>query len=215
MIAIYNATDKFMLKQMISENEVSYYARANSLTNMWCFVLTAIITSVTPNIINHFKNKSPQYEKRNRQLYAVIFYVSVAVAIVLTLASNWIIGFLYEPEFMPSAKPLKVLPWLTAFSYLGVARNVWVVCEGKQNYLKWLYLIAAVGNVGLNFIFIPMWGATGAAFASVITQILTAIIIPLFIKPLRPNARLMLEGIILKDVFPSRKKKKEDTNDAD
>ena len=78
--------------------------------------------------------------------------------------------------------------------------------------LKYLYFLAAVGNVGLNFIFIPILGATGAAIASVITQVLTAIIIPMFIKPLRANGIMMLEGIMLKGVFSKKKRKQEEVD---
>ena len=59
-------------------------------------------------------------------------------------------------------------------------------------------------NVMLNVIFIPLWGASGAAVASLVTQICTSIVLPFFIKDLRPNAKLMLEAIILKDVFDKK-----------
>ena len=215
MISVYNATDKLMLKHMVSQAEVGFYSRANSLCTMWCFVLAAIITSVTPNIIKHFKAKNPEYQTRNRQLYCVVFYVSVLVSLIFTFLGKWIISILYTPEYLPAYKPLQVLTWLTGFSYLGVARNVWVVCEEKQKYLKWLYLVAAISNVGLNIAFIPLWGAVGAAVASVITQALTAIVVPLFIKPLRPNAKMMLEAIVFKGVFKRKNTIKEGTNDAD
>ena len=61
-----------------------------------------------------------------------------------------------------------------------------------------MYVFAAILNVGLNIVFIPMWGASGAATASLITQICTSIILPLLIKDIRPNAKLMLEAIVLK-----------------
>ena len=73
--------------------------------------------------------------------------------------------------------------------------------EGKQRYLKYMYLGAAILNVPLNALLIPMWGASGAAFASLITQIFTSIILPLFFKEMRPNAKLMLDAILLKGVF--------------
>lgn len=212
MVAIYNATDKLMLKQMISEAEVGYYARANSICTMWCFVLSAIITSVSPNIMRLHRKNNELYKKRNRQLYAVVFYVSAVVSVLFLLLADFIIPLLYGKAYAPAATPLKVLTWLTAFSYLGVARNIWIVCEQKQKYLKYLYFLAAVGNVGLNFIFIPILGATGAAIASVITQVLTAIIIPMFIKPLRANGIMMLEGIMLKGVFSKKKRKQEEVD---
>ena len=68
---------------------------------------------------------------------------------------------------------MQVITWYTAFSYLGVARGAWVVCEGKQKYLTPLYIGSALVNVALNFLLIPCWGATGAAVASLLTQIST------------------------------------------
>jgi Na+-driven multidrug efflux pump len=88
-----------------------------------------------------------------------------------------------------------------AFSFLGVARNAWIVSEGKQRYLKYMYLSAAIINVLLNAVFIPYMGAAGAALASLITQVFTSIILPSFFKGMRPNAKLMIEAILLKDVF--------------
>ena len=94
-----------------------------------------------------------------------------------------------------------MVTWYTAFSYLGVARNAWIVCKNSQKYLKYIYFSAAVINVLLNLLFIPILGATGAALASLITQIFTSIILPFFYKDLRENSKLMLEAILLKGVF--------------
>ena len=53
----------------------------------------------------------------------------------------------------------------------------------------------------LNFALIPLWGTTGAAIASLITQIASAIVIPALIPALRDNVRLMLEAVFLKDIW--------------
>ncbi|MBE7061164.1 MAG: hypothetical protein E7382_01345, partial [Clostridiales bacterium] len=82
----------------------------------------------------------------------------------------------------------------------------------KQKYLKYMYIPAIIINVGLNFLFIPPMGAAGAALASLITQVFTSIVLPMFIKDLRPNAKLMLEAIVLKDVFNKEKRKGENTD---
>ena len=74
------------------------------------------------------------------------------------------------------------------------------MCENKQKYLKYIYVGAAVMNVIMNLIFIPIWGTSGAAAASLLTQIATSIILPFFIKALRPNTKLMLQAILLKNI---------------
>lgn len=138
---------------------------------------------------------------RNRQLYAIVFYVSFFVSTFICIFGDLAIRILYGAEYAPAGTPLKIVTWYTAFSYLGVARNAWIVCENRQKYLKYLYAAAAIVNVLLNALMIPSMGAVGAALASLITQISTSIVLPLLLKPLRPNAKLMLEAIFLRNVF--------------
>lgn len=207
MVSIYGHTDKLMLKQMLSETQVGYYATATAICAMWTFVLSAIIDSMYPTIVNAFKKDQETFERRNRQLYAIVFYVSVFVSVVFLLLGQFVIKILYGDEFMPAVLPLKIVTWYTAFSFLGVARSSWMVCNNKQKYLKYMYIPAIIINVALNYLFIPSMGAAGAALASLITQMFTSIILPLFIKDLRPNAKLMLEAIILKDTLPKREKR--------
>lgn len=201
MVALYGQTDKLMLKQMLGETEVGYYAAATALNNMWVFVLAAVIDSVYPTIMRLHGKDQVAFERKNRQLYAIVFYLSVTVSLGFVLLGRPIVTLLYGQAYLPAVAPLTMITWYTAFSYLGVARNAWIVCENKQKYLKYMYLCAAVLNVCLNWVLIPGMRATGAALASLITQICTSIILPLAFREMRPNAKLMLEAIRLKGVF--------------
>ena len=204
MGSIYGQTDKLMLKQLLDTSEVGYYSTAIHLCNMWCFILAAIINSMYPSIMEAHNTNEEKFEKLNRQLYAIIFYVSIFVSLCFCLFGGLAIKILYGKSFLPAVAPLKIITWYTAFSYLGVARNAWLVCKNKQKYLVKTYFFAAIINVALNFVFIPLMGASGAALASLITQIFTGILLPLLIKELRENAILMLKAISLKDVFPKK-----------
>lgn len=200
MISIYGSTDKFMLKQMMNESEVGFYSTAVSLCNTWVFLLTAVIDSLHPVILQAFENKQ-LFEQKNKQLYAIVFYTSAGISLFLSLLASPIVDMLYGEAYAPAAAPLRIITWYTAFSYLGVARNAWIVSYGRQNYLVYLYGGAAVTNVLLNAIMIPRWGASGAALASLFTQISTILLFPALIKGLRPNVKLMMDAILLKDVF--------------
>lgn len=198
MVAVYAQTDKLMMKHMIGEKEIGYYSTAFSLCNVWCFLLSAIISSLTPVIMQAHKDGTKRYGQLNRVLYAIVFYTSAAVSILFLLLGDWIIPLLYGIAYAPASLPLKILTWQTAFSYLGVARNIWVVCEEKQKYLKYIYISAALANVLLNLIFIPPLGASGAAFASLLAQVITVMIAPFFIKGMRENSIMMLDAILLR-----------------
>lgn len=202
MVSIYGQTDKLMLKQLLDVTQTGYYATATTINSMWCFVLAAVIDSMYPTIMEAHKRGDEQlFKHKNRQMYAIVFYVSIVVAIGFNLLSEVIVYVLYGKAYMPAAMPLRIVSWYTAFSYLGVARNAWIVSKNKQKHLIKIYITAAVGNVVLNFLFIPLWGSSGAAAASVVAQILTGIVLPFFIKDLRENSVLMIEGICLKGII--------------
>lgn len=198
MVAIYGQTDKIMLKHMISNEEIGYYSTAVSLCSMWCFVLSAIIDSLYPPIMEAFKNSKEEFDKKNKLLYSIVFYVSAGVSVLFTLFGGIAIKILYGEAYLPSVAPLRIITWYTAFSYLGVARNAWIVCMNRQKYLKYIYMSAAIANVMLNCIFIPIWGASGAAVASLISQIITTLVVPFFIKDMRENSIMIVKAILFR-----------------
>ena len=200
MVAVYGQTDKLMLKQMLDESEVAYYAAAATICSMWVFVLAAIIDAMYPTILRIYNTDQKEFQKKNRQLYAIVFYFSTFVSLIFVLFGGFAIRLLYGASYEPAGTPLKIITWYTAFSYLGVARNAWIVSEGKQKYLKYMYCGAAVINVVLNYHLIPIAGASGAAAASLITQICTSLVLPMCFKEMRPNAMLMIDGILLRKI---------------
>ena len=201
MVVIYGQTDKLMLKQMLNETEVGYYSIGTTISGMWVFVLAAIIDSVYPTILSSFSKSKDEFNKKNKQLYAVVFYFSILVSLLFFIFGDYIIAILYGADYAPAGISLKIITWYTAFSYLGVARRAWIVSNDRQKYLKYIYFFAAVFNVIGNAVLIPNFGAAGAALASLLTQIFTSLILPLLIKGLRENAILMLEAIALKGIF--------------
>ena len=204
MVSIYACTDKLMLKQMLGEASVGYYSLASAISVSWAFVLSAIIDSLYPEIVQSFNTNRIYYERKNRQLYAIVFYTSLFMSAAICLLARPFIEILYGASYLPAVQPLRIVVWYTAFSYLGVARNAWMVCENRQKYLKYLYMGAAAINVVLNLLFIPPWGASGAAAASLITQIATIVLMPAVIRPLRANTKLMLDAVLLRGVLPKK-----------
>jgi O-antigen/teichoic acid export membrane protein len=200
MVAVYGQTDKIMLKHMINETEIGYYSTAVAICTVWCFVLSAIIDSLNPPIMQAHKENKEKFKQLNKLLYCIIFYVSLCVSIILIFFGDVAIKLLYGEAYLPASAPLKIVTWYTAFSYWGVARNAWIVCENKQKYLKYIYISAAIANVILNIIFIPPLGAVGTAIASLVAQIVTTIIVPFFIKDMRENSVMMLESVIFKGI---------------
>ena len=202
MIVLYGkVTDILLLGKMVDDTAVGYYGAATTLCNAWPFILTAIIDSANPMIIDLHSKDNAMYKKRIRQLYAAVFYISVFAAIAIFVLSDFIIAVLYGTDYMPASLILKIFSWSTAFSYLGVARTAWMQCENMTRYETWISFFGAVINISMNYVLISRFGIAGAAAASVLTQFLTNFVLLYFIKDTRENARLITEAILLKGVF--------------
>lgn len=73
MVSIYACTDKLMLKQMLGADAVGHYSLASTVSVSWAFILSAIIDSLYPEIVQSFQKDRLRYERKNRQLYAIVF----------------------------------------------------------------------------------------------------------------------------------------------
>lgn len=195
MITIFAQTDRIMIKLMMDDASVGYYSAAVACAGMTGFVFSAIIDSARPSIFESKKVNEQAFEKNMSRLYCVIIYFSLLQCVAITLFSPLIVNILYGSEYSPTIDALRLIVWYTTFAYLGSVRNIWILAENKQKYLWILNLSGAVVNIILNAIFIPVWGIMGAAFASLITQIFTNIIMNMFIRPIKRNNVLMLKGL--------------------
>ncbi|GIP39891.1 hypothetical protein J31TS4_31710 [Paenibacillus sp. J31TS4] len=53
----------------------------------------------------------------------------------------------------------------------------------------------------MNFLTIPIWGINGAAFSTLIAQVIVQLIAPLFFKEMRISVKHLIEALLLYDNF--------------
>ena len=201
MVTIFQQTDRIMLKQILNETETGYYSAAITCVGVTAFVFQAIIDSFRPEILEAKKKQSMNYESDISMLYRIITYLALVQCIVMTICAKPIVLVLYGSEYVNSIVPLQIAVWFSTFSYYGAVRNIWILAENKQRYLWVINLSGASLNVVLNALLIPIFGASGAASASLITQAFTNVIMGFFIKPIRYNNKLIYMGLNPKPLF--------------
>ena len=205
MVVIFAQTDRIMLKLMLDSEAVGIYSAAVTCATMFGFVYAAIIDSSRPGIFESHKQSRDEFEKNVIALYSIIFYLSIVVCVAICLFAPLIIAIMYGDGYASAVTPLKIVVWYTTFSLFGSVRNIWLLAEGKQMYLWRINLWGAVANVLLNGLLIPNWGASGAAFASLITQAFTNVIVGFILKPVRRNNYLLFQGMDIRILLSNAK----------
>lgn len=200
MVVIYTQMDKLMIGNMINNTQVGIYTAASNIPGMYIFVFSAIINSSRPIILEAKRNNEKTYIKRIKQLYSVIIWSSIVIGIAMIFIDKLVISILYGEEYISGSNVLLISTWTNMFAILGSARGIWIVAENKNKYSKKYLFWGAFVNVILNSILIPYWGIIGASIATLITQVITCIISPLFYKETRIHTIYIFESFMLKGI---------------
>lgn len=195
MVTLFQNTDHVMLKMISGDTENGYYSAAITSATVCSFVYAAIIDSMRPVILSSKKAGDEEYGKHVSTLYCIIIYLALAQGLAFTLLAKPIVMILYGPEYLQTVPVIQILVWYVSFSQMGRIRNIWILTEGKQRILWKINLAGALLNIAINALLIPYFGAFGAAFASLITQVFTNFFLGFMVKELRANNQMLLTGI--------------------
>lgn len=166
VISIYMKIDQVMIKEMLDTSQVGLYAAAVRLSEAWHFIPMAITSSVFPAILNARKQSEDLYYERLQQLYDLMVWLAVAIALPTTFLAPWVIRVLYGEAFLPASGVLSIHIWAGIFSFLGIANGRWIITENMQRIAIIRSSAGAMTNVALNIVLIPKYGINGAATAT-------------------------------------------------
>jgi len=201
MVTLYMRIDQVMLGAMLSDKfELGVYSAAVRIAEMWYFVPMAIITSFNPVIISNKLKSEAAYLKSAQLLYTIVAWTGIGFGIFILLCSKPIVFILYGTDYMKAASILSISVWAGTFALLGSARSSWLICEGLQRYTPVYIFVGCISNILLNYLFIPVYGGFGAATATLVSQVLVALIAPAFIKKTRSSSIMILKAFKLEGV---------------
>jgi len=197
VISIYMKIDQVMIQELINNKAVGEYSAAVRLSEAWYFIPTVICASLFPAIINAKAKSAILYKSRLQRLYDLMVVLGLSIAIPVTFLSDWIIQLLYGEVFASAAPVLNIHIWTGIFVFLGVANQKWFINENLQKYNILCLGFGMVSNVVLNFIMIPSYGIVGAAYASLISQLIASVLGPIVFSKTRESFFMMLKSLFL------------------
>jgi O-antigen/teichoic acid export membrane protein len=194
VVMIYMKIDQVMIKHMIGEEAVGFYAAAVRLCEAWYFIPVTICNSIFPAIVNA-KNVSEEfYNNRLQKLYDFLAWLAIGIAVPVTFFSHEIIYILFGSEFAPAAPVLTIYIWAGVAVFLAVASSQYLVNENLTKLLFLRTLVGMIINVSLNLILIPVYGIVGSAIATLVSY--TAVTFALsFHKKYYSQFKMMLRSV--------------------
>jgi len=194
-IMVYMRLDMVMLKMMQGDFAVGLYSAATRVSEVWYFIPTAIVSSVSPAIIRAKDNPEIFYE-RLRKLFSLMTMTACAIGSIVALASHTIIHTLYSNSYSEAAPVLAVHVWASVFVFLGVAQSPWNLSKDLLTLSLYYTLCGAIINVVMNLYLIPRYSAIGAAIATVVSYAISGVFANLFSPRTRPIFYMQMKSFI-------------------
>jgi len=182
-IMVYMRTDQIMLREMLGTHEVGIYSAALPLSTTWYFIPMMISQSVGPSIARKKQEDQAAYDRAIDRLFSMMWWIMLPLSLSIALLSGPITSLLYGEAFSASANVLAVHVFANIPVALGVMQGIWILNERKNTLSLTKTVIGAVTNIGMNLVLIPKYGAFGAAFATVVSQLMSAVFSNYFLAP--------------------------------
>ena len=171
--SILNTSDRAMINNMCSTSDAGIYSLACQISIAVNLVASAIDSSMNPWVYQNLKEKN--YKKISKVTNYIMCFFSIVV-IGCTLVAPEILLVVAPKEYQAAKWAMPPVIAGCFFLYLaGCFMRIEFYHEKKRN-ITLASIVAAILNIVLNLIFIPKFGFLAAAYTTLLSYIIFALI---------------------------------------
>ncbi|MBK20404.1 MAG: hypothetical protein CMM52_16360 [Rhodospirillaceae bacterium] len=170
MIALFLNIDIVMLGFMRSEAETGLYTGMVRLYMLTFALGNLVMTAFRPALAAAFPEPASMAKQYAANVTMIALCGFPIIAAVIAFPTE-IITLVFGARFTGGAEALVILQAAALFGYAGIAATAALVAWHDQIAQMWFHAIAAAVNIALNIYLIPRYGIEGAAWATLLAQL--------------------------------------------
>ncbi len=167
-VLLATLVDRVMIKQMLGYEELGLYSVAARYASIISIIIVGFQSALTPLIYGNLQKKTLRYDLK--RLFICYIVLVVLVVLVMYLAED-IIVYLIGADYIESVRllPLMTLSVAIHSAYIFFAG---LSIEGKTQLLAVINILVGICNIAINYTLIPLFGITGAVYATLFSSLL-------------------------------------------
>lgn len=158
--------DQLMLGWMVGEAELGHYGLAARLAELAWFVPVVLQATLTAAIVRNHADTEVDFEAFIQRVFDLFGLAAWPVVIVTLAGCALLLVPVFGADYAPSLTMVIALSAATPFYFLYFAFGTLLTVRGLVWQSALAALLAALVNIGLNALLIPVWGWAGAAAAT-------------------------------------------------
>lgn len=161
---------------MRSAGEVGFYSVGYKLVGVANIIPFMLYRAVFPDMTNFLKGKSPEEGRRYiKEIFKAVSLIAFPLSFLVFYNAAFLVRGIFGPHFEGGTIVLGAIIWTTAVLLFNRPYHYYLLAAGRQ---KKIFICASAGlifNVLACFLFVKAWGAVGAAFALLLSELLLGI----------------------------------------
>lgn len=195
---ILNSSDRIMIKEMVGDDAAGIYGLAYRISQLMILFNTALLQTVTPWIYQ--KIKADKTEQIAKVAYTTLTGIAVLNIFLMALAPE-VVAIFAPPAYYDA---IWVIPPVAMSVFFTFMYSLFSNFEFYFEKTKWIMIasvICAALNIGLNYVFIQMFGYYAAGYTTLICYIAYALCHYLFMRKIckkeLPNRKIYNGKLLL------------------
>lgn len=198
-VIIYFKTDMVMLSMMKGDAAVGWYAASYRLIDSLCFIPVVFMSTMYPVFSRFHVSSRDSLEFAFKKSFKLLAIIAIPIGIGTTILAERIIVLIYGIQYTPSVVALQILIWASVLSFINYTPSTFLTSTNRQRTLMIFTFIGASLNIILNFILIPRFSYSGAAIATVSTELVVGLLMIYNIHKVQ-NLSDLLSDVIFKSL---------------
>jgi O-antigen/teichoic acid export membrane protein len=191
---LLHKVDVVLLSRLDTFESVGQYSVAYKFADLLPLVASAVMAPWTTLLMLAWPSATADFRDRTRSASLVLAAVGAACAVAFWPAAGPVVTTLYGREYAPAADAARLLVAGACFAMLAHVAFCVLVASGRQRLYPVVGLLGLGLNVGLNVLLIPRQSFYGAALATVVTEVVVALLMWAAVWRTVPVRRLLPLG---------------------
>ena len=164
--------DTVMIGWFMNAEQVGYYSAAQKPIAFQYLLPAFIVGGLLPVMARYAKDNKEKFREVMERGLSMTILLAYPLVAGITLNASKIVEIVYGMEFINAATSMTILAFTLLIPFPGTMIINAIFAFDRQKELIPMWIIGSTLNVALNFYLIPILGAPGSAFASLLTQML-------------------------------------------
>ena len=195
---VYFSIDIVMIQMMAGDYATGLYNSAYKIVSVFAAFYVIYQYVIFPLMSKLYAENTDLLKLSFEQAFKYSLLILLPISIGVYFYSPYIINLIYSSQYALASPAMQILIWTVVFLFInGVATSL-LNSIGKEVSVTKIYLVAAIFNIVLNYLTIPVWSYIGASVTTVLSEILILVLMMYSISKTEYKLDLSLLKTIVK-----------------